>query len=96
MNIDKIIAKELKYRCLDRVETALKERGLTFTDLKNCAKVGSSKFGKSGSGFKSHFGNDAKIPVHQKKFLCGHEIIQQCYLCPEGSTNIDDIINCRQ
>ena len=92
MSIDKIIAKELQYRYLDRVEAALKERGLTFTDLKDCAKVGSSKFGKSDSGFKSYFGNDAKIPIHKKKCLCGHEITQQCYLCPEGSTNIDDII----
>ena len=39
MSIDKIIAKELRYRYLDRVETALKERGLTFTDLKNVQKL---------------------------------------------------------
>ena len=34
MNIDKIIAKELQHIYLDRVETALKERGLTFTGSK--------------------------------------------------------------
>ena len=34
MNIDKIIAKELQSRYLDRVETTLNERGLTFTGLK--------------------------------------------------------------
>ena len=65
---------------------------MTFTDLNNCAKVGSSKFGKSDSGFKSYFGNGAKVPIHQNRCLCGHEIIQQCYLCPEGSTHIADII----
>ena len=92
MSIDKMIAKELQYRFAYRVETALKERGLTFTDLNNCAKVGSSKFGKSDSGFKNYFGDGAKIPIHQQKCLCGHEITQQCYLWPEGSTNIDDII----
>ena len=98
--MDKVIAKDLRYiyiyiyreRERDRVENALNERGMTFTDLKNCSKVGSSKFGKSDSGFKSYFGNDAKIPLHEKKCRCGHEITQQCYLCPEGSTNIDDII----
>ena len=93
MSIDTIIAKELRYRYLDRVENALNERGMTFTDLKKeTSKVGSSKFGKADSGFKSNFWNDAKIPIHKNKCLCGHEITQQCYLCPEGSTNIDDII----
>ena len=65
---------------------------MTFTDLENCLKVVSCKFGKADSGFKSYFGNYAKIPIHKKKCLCGHEITQQCYVCPEGSTNIDDII----
>ena len=65
---------------------------MTFTDLANCLKVGSSKFGNADSGFKSYFGNDAKIPIHTNKCLCGHEITQQCYLCPEGSKYIDDII----
>ena len=92
MSIDKIIAKELRYRYLDRVENALNERGMTFTDLNNYLKVGSSNFGKADSVFKSYFGNDAKIPIHQNRCLCGHEITQQCYLCPEGSKNIDDII----
>ena len=39
MSIDKVIAKELQYRYLDRIETALKERGLTFTDLKIVQKL---------------------------------------------------------
>ena len=73
MNIDKIIAKELRdiyiyiYIYLDSVEKTLNERGMTFTDLKNCLKVGSSKFGKSDSGFKSYFGNDAKIPIRKNR-----------------------------
>ena len=52
MNIDKVIAKELRYRYLDRVEHALNERRMTFTDLKSCLKVGRSKFGKADSGFE--------------------------------------------
>ena len=34
------------------------------------------------------------MPKYQyiNKCLCGHEITQQCYLCPEGSKDIDDII----
>ena len=100
MNIDKIIANTMQYiyiyiyihRYSDRVENVLNETRLDFYWFEKCLKVGSSKFGKSDSGFKSYFGNDAKIPKHQKKCLCGHEITQQCYLCPEGSTNFEDII----
>ena len=65
---------------------------MTFTDLNKFLKVGSSNHGKAGSVFKSYFRNDAKIPKHASTCLCRHEIIQQCYLCPEGSKNIDDII----
>ena len=64
---------------------------MTFTDLNNYLKVGSSTHGKADSAFKSYFGNDAKIPLRKNGCWCGHEIIQQCYLCPEGSKNIDDI-----
>ena len=77
------------------LKNALNERGVTFTDLTKCLKVGSSKFGKVDSVFKSYFGNDAKTPIHQTNCLCGHEITQQCDLCPDGSINIDDSINCR-
>ena len=42
--------------------------------------------------FKSYFGIDAKIPRPKERCICGHEIKEQCYLCPEGSKNIDDII----
>ena len=92
MNIDKIIANELRSIYLKKVETALKRTGLTFSDLKNYVRVGRSKSGISGdSAFKNHFGNDAKIPRPKERCLCGHEITEQCYLCPEGSKNIDDI-----
>ena len=65
---------------------------MTFTDLNDYLKVGSSKFGKADSGFKRYFGNDAQLPIHKQACLCGHEITQQCYLCPEGSKHIDDVI----
>ena len=48
--------------------------------------------GRTDSAFRSYFGDDANIPLHKNRCLCGHEITQQCYLCPEGSTNIDDIL----
>ena len=93
MNIDKIIADELRSSYLNTVENALKELGLTFSDLKTYIRVGRSKSGISGdSAFKNYFGNDAKIPRPKEICLCGHEIMEQCYLCPEGSKNIDDII----
>ena len=41
------------YMYLCKVEHALNERGVTFTDLKHYLKVGRSKFGKADSGFTS-------------------------------------------
>ena len=38
------------------------------------------------------FGNDAELPKDETHCLCGHRIKQQCYLCPEDSTNIEYII----
>ena len=93
MNIDKIIADESRSSYLNKVENALKIVGLTFSDLKNYVRIGRNKSGISGnSAFKSYFGNYAEIPRPKQRCLCGHEIIQQCYLCPEGSKNIDDIL----
>ena len=93
MNIENIIADESRSSYLKKVENTLKILGLTFSDLKNYVRVGRSKSGISGdSVFKSDFGNDAKIPRPKERCLCGHEITEQCYLCPEGSKNIDDII----
>ena len=45
MNIDKIISKEIPYMLLDKIEAPLNKKGLTYSDLKNYDKVGSSDFG---------------------------------------------------
>ena len=93
MNIEQIIANELISNYLNKVEKALKILGLTFSNLKNYIRVGRSKSGIRGdSAFNSYFGNDAKIPSPKENCLCGHVIKEQCYLCPEGSKHIDDII----
>ena len=92
MNIESIIADELKTSYANRVEISLNNRGLTFTDLKNYIRVGSSTYGITDAAFDSYFGDDADIPTRKHHCICGHEIIEQCYLCPEGSKNIDDVI----
>ena len=94
MNIDKLIANELKYSYVNRIEQSLNQRGLTFTDLKDYLKVGSSNHGRSDAAFKSYFGNDANIPSRVESCLCGHEMTEQCYICPEGPKNIGDILFC--
>ena len=62
--------------------------------MKKCIRVGSSIRGIRDAAFKSYFGdeNESDIPIHKSHCICNHEIIEQCYLCPEGSRNIDDII----
>ena len=92
MNIDKLIAHELKYSYVTRIEQSLNQIGLIFIDLKGYLKVGSSNHGRRDAAFKSYFGNDANIPSHVESCLCGHEITGQCYICAEGSKNIDDIL----
>ena len=92
MNIEKITADELRSCYLNKVEKALKLLGLTFTDLKNYVRVGSSNHGRRDAAFKSYFGEYAKLTRHAENCICGHEITEQCYLCPEGSTTIDDVI----
>ena len=77
---------------LNIIEKSLDQIGLTFTDLKGYLKVGSSNHGTRDAAFKSYFGEYAQIPSRVESCLCGHEIIEQCYLCPEGSNNIDDIL----
>ena len=57
MNIDKILNQEIKYNYLDRVEDALKVRGLTFKDLKGYQRSGRSWAGmKPDTIFKNKFG----------------------------------------
>ena len=92
MNIDRIIADESKSSYANRVERSLNNIGLTFTDLKNYVRVGSSNHGITDAAFNNYFGDDANIPIHKKHCISNHEIIEQCYLCPEGSKHIDDVI----
>ena len=92
MNIDKLIANELKSGYVYRIEQSLNQLGLTFTDLKGYLKVGSSNLGRRDAAFKSSFGKYAQLPRYAASCSCGHEIAEQCYLCPEGSKTIDDII----
>ena len=65
---------------------------MIFTDLKGYSKVVSSKHGRRDAAFKNYFGEYAQIQSRVESCLCGHEIIAQCYLCPEGSKSIDDIL----
>lgn len=93
MNIESIIANELRYSYINKVENSLQDLGLTFNDLKNYVRVGNSKPGIGGNSvFKNYFGHDAELPIFKENCLCGHEIKVQCYLCPEGSKDINDII----
>ena len=92
MNIDNLIASELKSSYVYRIEKSLNQLGLVFSDLKGYLKVGSSNLGRRDAAFKSYFGEYAKLPRQAESCLCGHEITEQCYLCPEGSTNMDDVI----
>ena len=78
MNIDELIANELKYSYVYRIEKSLNQIGLTVTDLKGYLKVGSSNHGRRDAAFKSYFGNDAKLPRHVESCLCGKEITEQC------------------
>ena len=92
MNIDKIIQNITQYNYLDRVEESLSALNLTFTDLKHYRRSGSSRHGIPDPIFKQTFGSDAKLPEIKRVCLCGHSIVEQCYLCPKDSNNPDDII----
>ena len=70
MYIDRIIADESKSSYVNRVERTLNNRGLTFTDLKNYIRVGSSNHGISDAAFKSYFGDDARLPKHKHHCMC--------------------------
>ena len=60
--------------------------------MKNYIRVGTSNHGRRDAAFKSYFGEYAQIPRPVEHCICGHEITEQCYLCPEGSKHIDDIL----
>ena len=42
--------------------------------------------------FKDTFGVDARTHQTETHCLYGHRIVEQCYLCPEGSNYPDDSI----
>ena len=48
-------------------------------------------FCKPDKVFGDKFG-DVNPPEHKSSCLCGHAIMEQCYICPENSNNINDII----
>jgi hypothetical protein len=92
INIAKIIAREIKYKYLERVKESLDYLGMTFEDLRNYKRSGRSMNGKSDNVFAEVFGEDAQVPEVQPFCLCGQKIIEQCYLSPIDSTDPDDII----
>lgn len=92
MSIDIIIANTIQYDCLHRVEPSLNFKGLTFCDLNDFQKAGTYTYGNIDIIFKNKFGYSIQPPKIQYHCLCGHSIKQQCYKCPEGSTNVDDSI----
>ena len=65
---------------------------LTFSDLKKYKRSGRSKHGKPDTIFKDIFGSDAKQPDFKSYCMCGHRIVEQCYLCPADSNNPNDIL----
>ena len=93
MNIDKILSRELKYKYLNNVKESLNELNLSFEDLNNYVRCGRVKTEGEGpdSAFKDRFG-DVKPPEHTSSCLCGHFIMEQCYLCPRDSHNVKDIV----
>ena len=92
MNIQQIINREIKYKYLDRVQASLDAYDITLADLQTYEPVGKSNHGFPNTIFTKRFGKQTKIPEHQHSCLCEHAIVEQCYLCPRGSTNVDDII----
>ena len=92
MNIQQIINREIKYNYLDRVQSSLNAYDITLADLKTYERVGRSNHGVPDTIYATRFGKKAGIPKHQHSCLCGHAIVEQCYLCPSGSNDVDDII----
>ena len=93
MNIDKIIRRELQYKYLKSVQENLCDYNLTFKELNTYVRCGrtKSKESKPDKVFVDRFG-DVKPPTYRGQCLCGHFIMEQCYLCPENSTSVSDIV----
>ena len=49
-------------------------------------------FGSPDMAFRTRYGNNIKPQEIEHHCLCGHLIVEQCYLCPEYSNNIEYII----
>ena len=91
-NIDKILRRELKYKYLNNVENGLAEYNLSFKELNNYVRCGRTPADwKPDKVFVDRFG-DVEPPEHRHVCLCGHRIKEQCYLCPENSKDVNDII----
>ena len=93
MNIDKILSKEKQYNYLDRVEGSLKSTGLTFLDLKQYIRCGSSTHGVPSPALTSKYGKDVKLLETQMTCICGHRTIEQCYLCPLRNQDLNQALN---
>ena len=93
MNIDKILlSKERQYNYLDNVEASLKDKGLTFLDLKQYIRCGSSKHGVPSPVLTNKFGKGAELPEQKLVCLCGHRIVEQCYLCPTDNQDLNQAL----
>ena len=82
----------MQYYYSDRAEQSLNLKGLTFSDLEYFQKAGTYEYDGLDPTFKHKFGYNTKLTRIQYHCLCGHSIKQQCYICPEGSNNVGDII----
>ena len=67
------------------VQPSLREFGLTLSDLKTYKRGDRSNGGEADTIFKHNFGKVCKLPAHQSVCLCGHRIVEQCYLCPKSN-----------
>jgi hypothetical protein len=93
MNIDKILSKDKQYDYLYHVEGALRSKGLTFLELKQYIRCGSSIHGVPSPVLTSKYGKDVKLPDTQMTCMCGHRIIEQCYLCPIGNQDLNQALS---
>ena len=77
---------------LSRGQESLNELGLILSAFNNYKHSGRSMHGEPDSLCKNNFGANVELPDLKPACLCGHRIVEQCYTCPEGSSNPDDII----
>ena len=93
MNVDKILlSKERQSNYLDNVEASLKDKGLTFLDVKHYMRCGSSKHGVPSPVLTKKFGKDVELPEQKLVCFCGHRIAEQCFLCPIDNQDLNPAI----